>query len=508
MDTGAALSGYGTVGGALTDNGGLSADGGTLSVLGALTETGPVTIAANATLDLFDGGSLAGSFSGTGTLQLDGSAATTLTATTLSAAAVRIDAGGTLSTIGTNTIAGAVTDAGALEASSGSLSVSRVVSGGGTLLAAAGAVLHLKGGGALGEALLGSGTLLLNGAYSFAGNTQFTVANLTIAVDGSLSATGTIASNVNAAGTLTASTGTLVLTGPAGGNGTFQASNGAVMDLKTSGILPKALTGAGTIKLDGANYTYRTAASSTVATLAVDSGVHLSGVGSIASTMIDNGSINASGGTLVLSGALSGTGRLSAAASAVLDLTAGGALAQVVSGAGTLELGGTYTLGTAEPTIAALQIDTAGALSAAGTISGVVTNNGTITVSSGTLAFLAAAALSGTGTLEIGSAGSLALLAGSSAGQTVDFHNSGGVLDLSQPSTFLGTIADFGGSDTIDLIDTASNGSTYTPGTSGGVLTVTEGGNKVATLNFEGNYTSSSFSLTSDGHGGTSITFL
>jgi hypothetical protein len=80
-------------------------------------------------------------------------------------------------------------------------------------------------------------------------------------------------------------------------------------------------------------------------------------------------------------------------------------------------------------------------------------------------------------------------------------------LDLTDPFAFLGSIAGSAGSDTTYLFSTAANGFTYAPGTSGGVLTLTEGTGTVATLNFAGNYTSSSFSLASDGHSGTLITF-
>jgi hypothetical protein len=315
------------------------------------------------------------------------------------------------------------------------------------------------------------------------------------------------------------------MTGSVAGNGTLQAASGAVLDLKASGTLPKVLIGAGTIKLDGPSYAYGTATTSTVATLAVDAGVHLSGAGTIASAVIDAGSINAASGTLLLSGTVSGAGGLSATATAVLDLTAGGTLTQAISGAGTLELGGAYTLGTASPTIAAIKIDAAGALSGAGTIASAVTNAGSIAATSATLSFLGAVtnngiadaasgllsfknAVSGTGTLEIGTTGSLSLLAGAAAGQLVDFLGTTGGLNLSQPSSFLGSIAGFAGSDKIDLVNTVSNGATYTQGTHGGVLTLTEGTSTVATLNFVGTYTSSSFTLTTDNHGGTFITFV
>ena len=71
--------------------------------------------------------------------------------------------------------------------------------------------------------------------------------------------------------------------------------------------------------------------------MSVDSGATLSGFGSVAGSIVDNGTMTATGGKLILSGPLSGTGILTAAAGAVLDLTAGGSLGEDISGAGTLE---------------------------------------------------------------------------------------------------------------------------------------------------------------------------
>lgn len=82
-----------------------------------------------------------------------------------------------------------------------------------------------------------------------------------------------------------------------------------------------------------------------------------------------------------------------------------------------------------------------------------VTNNGTIDAASGILS--STAKIGGTGTLDVGATGTLSLLNGTSTGQTVDFLASTGSLDLTLPLDFAGKIGGFGGSNQIDLVNTA-----------------------------------------------------
>ena len=106
------------------------------------------------------------------------------------------------------------------------------------------------------------------------------------------------------------------------------------------------------------------------------------------------------------------------------------------------------------------------------------------------------------GSLEIGAGATLSLLDGCSINEGVDFLAASGLLNLGNPSTFAGLIDGFGGTDTIDLLQTAETGYSV----SHGVLP-SRHGTVVAALRFEGSYTKSSFSLTSDGHDGTLIAF-
>ena len=97
----------------------------------------------------------------------------------------------------------------------------------------------------------------------------------------------------------------------------------------------------------------------------------------------------------------------------------------------------------------------------------------------------------------------LTLLAGASDEQSLGFLAGTGLLNLADPTLFACPIYGFGGSDQIDLLNTGETGYSFAHN----VLTVTDDGNVVASLHFEGSYTKSDFALASDNHGGTLITF-
>jgi hypothetical protein len=399
------------------------------------------------------------------------------------------------------------------------LVVNDSVTGIGTLEAAAGSTLDLKGGGALTQSMSGAGAVRLDGStpFTFANGTA-NAGTLVVGSGATLSGYGTISSIIGAPGTLIANGGTLLLEGTLGTNtGPLQATAGSVLDLQAASALDGPITGAGTLQLDDAVFHCFGTTTLSMAKLQIDAGASLLGAGTISSAVSNGGTVEADDGKLVLSGAVSGTGTLMAESGEVLDLIAGGTLTEAVSGAGTLELGGAYTLGTTGPTITTVQIDASASLSGAGTITSAVTNSGMIigsgtalsllgTVTNSGLADAATGLLTfqqsvgGTGTLDLGSSGTLSLLLGAGSGQVVDFLGTTGLLDLTNPLDFAGTIIGFGGSDQIDLLSTAETTFSY----ASNVLTVKNGSTTVATLDFTGS--SNSFSLSSDGHSGTLIT--
>jgi hypothetical protein len=198
-----------------------------------------------------------------------------------------------------------------------------------------------------------------------------------------------------------------------------------------------------------------------------------------------------------------------------LGLTAGAALDMTAASGATVELSGpgaaSFTnngsiagngAGTAAFDVAV--INKANVSVGSGTLSFLssLTNNGTIDASAGTLSVNNT--VGGTGTLQIDAAGTMSLLLGAGAGQTVDFLATTGLLNLTTPTDFKGVITGFGGSDVIDLLQTPET--SY--GFSNNVLTIKNGTTTEANLHFSSGYTLADFSVTSDLNGGTFVKFV
>jgi hypothetical protein len=376
---------------------------------------------------------------------------------------------------------------------------------------------------------------------------------------------GTIGSALANSGTLAVSGGSLTVAGALSGSGTVTVAAGDTLDLAGGAALAGVVSGAGAAVL-GASSTITTSASVSVARMTIEAGTTLTGAGKIGSIVADSGSIAAAGGTLTLSKAISGAGTLAAAAGATLDITGGGAFTGAISGAGTigfaaattlepgavlsastvvetanLTLGSAVDIGTAAGHLFDIAAKAGAAVTLGGPAPDAFTNSGTleatgagtadvkvklinardVSVGSGTLAFLGAVtnsgtmtaagavlsistSVGGTGTLDIGASGTLSLLDGSAAGQKADFLATTGLLDLTKPAAFAGTIGGFGGSDVIDLLKTAATSLSF----ASGVLTVKHGSTVEASLHLSGSYTTADFALSSDGHAGTFIKFV
>jgi hypothetical protein len=339
---------------------------------------------------------------------------------------------------------------------------------------------------------------------------------------------------------------------------------GATLNLTGGGALAADITGTGTLQLEGGSaFSFAGADTLEPAALVVDAGAVLFGVGTIGSATDVAGRVTASSGTLVLDGALSGAGTLSASQGAAIDLLGGGTFAGTLAGSGsfvvrtglTLDAGANMSassildaanlaLGAGEHlrigagqsfTVSAAQGHTvsisgasgagftnAGTFTASGigsdaittaftntatvsslagllTFLGTVSNQGTIDAASGLVSFQTSVA--GKGALQIGATGTLSLTLGAAPGQTVDFMAGTGLLELTDATAFNGTISGFSANDRIDLLNTPETSYTYV----NNLLTVKNGTSTVAALHFTG--ASNSFSLTSDTHGGTFILF-
>jgi hypothetical protein len=130
-----------------------------------------------------------------------------------------------------------------------------------------------------------------------------------------------------------------------------------------------------------------------------------------------------------------------------------------------------------------------------------VTDNGAIDAAAGTTTI--SSEVLGTGTLQVGGGASLILSAGLGEQDQLNFLGTTGNLGLLNPSDFMASIAGFAGSDTIDLVNIQANDIFY----QGGILSILENNEAVAYLRLQGAYYEGDFSLSSDGHGGTFISY-
>ena len=205
-----------------------------------------------------------------------------------------------------------------------------------------------------------------------------------------------------------------------------------------------------------------------------------------------------SGGATITQGTaatLSVAGSLDVAGS----LTLAGKGVFAVTNTGTEEIG---TAGGARR--GRLTVDNGASLIGTGTLSGPVTDNGTIVASGGTLRL--SGTVTGTGAVAIDSSSVLSAAAALSISQMTFVSGSSESLLLGRPTSFSGTISGFGVIGTKDRIDLQSF-SVTAASVSGSVLSLSSAGG-VVNLHFAASYSLTAFRLASDGHNGTNITFV
>jgi hypothetical protein len=177
----------------------------------------------------------------------------------------------------------------------------------------------------------------------------------------------------------------------------------------------------------------------------------------------------------------------------------GVAAGHVVNDYGTLSLGGSG----ADSIVNSGEIDVG--VTGVLTLAGAVKNGGTILVAGGTVTVNGAVTGVGAVTINGGKADFASTFA-----ENVAFSAAGGVLDLSHSQTYTGKITGFAKTSitSLDLVDIAFGGGTkasYSGTAAGGVLTVTDGAH-TAQIKLTGDYIGSTFTVASDGHGGTTVT--
>jgi hypothetical protein len=306
-----------------------------------------------------------------------------------------------------------------------------------------------------GETITGPGTVLIDSTGTLAtgtsgGTTAFvtiSTATLTdqglidVTVNKTLSLTGTVLSNLTG-GTLT--------------GGGFELDSTATIQLANNGSITTdnasiVLNGAGGKMqwLDTSSNTTKTLTTSLGTIGATGTLTLLNGAGfAAAGALADNGTITLTGGTV----------------SAATTLTVGATGTLIGSGT----VGGSLS-------VAGLVEASGGSLTLSGNVGGA-----------GTIGIDVNSVLSASGTLGI---------------SNIAFLSDGGQLNLSQPASVAGTIAGFASTDVIDILGQVVTSDSFVANT----LTLTGSGGTIGVLHFAGDYSGYHFGLFSDGSGGTNI---
>ena len=130
-------------------------------------------------------------------------------------------------------------------------------------------------------------------------------------------------------------------------------------------------------------------------------------------------------------------------------------------------------------------------------------DTGLIEVAAGTLDFVSKT--TGNGALKIDAGATLEAETTVASTLTAIFNGASATLALMAPSKFDATIAGFAVSDTIDLLNIAATGAAINAGDQ---LVIVNGTTMVASLQLTGTYSGATFTIGSDGHGGTDVTLL
>jgi len=315
---------------------------------------------------------------------------------------------------------------------------------------------------------------------TYAGDWTQTAGTLSVASGGTMAFTGA-ADRVS--GTLTGA-GAIVF---AGGSDTLAAV--------TLSAAAMGINGA-TVTLQGAVTLSTTLAATTANLIVAAGGATLSGGGDLVLTNNAANSLHgasASARLVNLGDTIRGAGQLGGGQMILVNQAAGiidgdDATALVIdTGANTIGNAGLIEATAAGGVIIQSAIANTGTLAAWGgnlTINGAVSGAGVVKINAATADFTAAFT------------------------ENVTF-GAKGVLELTDSQAYAGTITGFSktGTTSLDLGDIAfgtTTKATYSGTTTSGVLTVTDG-THTAKIKLAGNYTASAFTVSSDGHGGTTV---
>jgi subtilisin-like proprotein convertase family protein len=433
----------------------------------------------------------------------------------------------------------------------GSSDTVTATAGGTAVLTASGDVANVSGSGAIAyengsdETGTGSSSAMLELSGSL---------NVGIVSSGAAAwaytSSDTITATAGGTAVLTASGDVAIVSGSGasgyetGSDETGTASSSAVLYL--TGILSVGtVNSGGTAWAYGSTDTITVNAGGTAILAASGDGASVSGSGAIAYETGTNETATANGGgEIVLDGSLN-TGTLTAGGSSweagtgnTITATGSGA---VVSFGGTLDtaivslgavawdgasgntvilgsggeaaLDGTSTNATIGGSGSIVNVGTASSVTlapqnsltiAAGTsLTASLANSGTIDVTSGTLVFQQA--VSNSATFLLGGTATVDFVGTVTSGSSMQFLQSGGTLETQATGLFGAAVSGFAAGETIDAAAVLF-ALTPTLQFTGGTLTVSDGTHSAA-FGLVGTYLASSFTLTSDGHNGTAITY-
>ena len=235
-------------------------------------------------------------------------------------------------------------------------------------------------------------------------------------------------------------------------------------------------------------------------------------------------------GTASLGGVINGAGTVALSSATIGGLTVGGT--DVLSVTGSVTQTGAVTIGDASKSSASLSIakgatwtingavgishgtSTKSSIKVAGTLiksgatgSSVInlatTDTGLIEAAVGTLDF--SNKVAGTGTVKIDAGATLEADSTMASTLTVAFNGAGATLALKKPTGVAATISGYAVGDTIDLLKIAATGASINGSDQ---LVIVNGATTVASLKLTGTYSGATFTIGSDGHGGTNVTLL
>ena len=481
--------------------------------------TGTLTVNGS-TLEFQGQTMLAGTVTGSGTLDLNG--ATTLqSGLGVSVAALTIDGstvdlgetlsyGNIFSQIGNSTL-----DLGGYTMSlsgASSLDAGTLTDTGTLALAGAATIGNYNIDNA--ATLLVTGRAEQTGLVNMSGGTLAIASGGTYTFDDDLSIAGT--GLLSLAGTLlVGSAGSSTIDATVDQTGGTLTANGQTLTLAGGGTLAGAISGTGSLVLGGGTFTLASTLAAKVADLDVRATADLAGNLSYGGNFSSEGTLNLDSATLSVTGTtvfnsaiLNGGGALNVSGATTLsNLTLQNSATLAISGTaeqgpgntydngGTLLIGasGTLSLDANQSIFGGGLLDVAGKLIAGGNGAGVlnvaITDTGTIATSGGTLDI--GASVLGSGSFSIGNGATLIFSNFSSitAATTVGFAGSPATLDIQNSvganmSTFGAMIADFASGDMIEINNINAQSAVGTLSANGLQYVVSDSNNDTLTLTF------------------------